>query len=304
MNAHIGELAAIGTSVFWTATAISFEYAARRVGSLALNILRLAVALILFSLLGLVLRGELIPIGASASLWFWLSLSGLVGFVFGDLFLFQAYIDIGARMTQVVFAASPLMTALIGFALLGERIAPSGILGMFIVIGGIALVIMDKKKGPIEAAPSSSIPTARRLRGVLFALLGALGQAGGLVLSKIGAPSSDPFVATQIRVIAGLIGFSVVALLWRKTKEPIAALKDGKAMGALSIGAFFGPFLGVSLGLFAVQRAASGSAATLMGLTPIMILLTAVFIKKERISPMEAIGALAAVAGSTLLFLA
>ncbi|GAB1484840.1 DMT family transporter [Treponema sp.] len=304
MNAHIGELAAIGTSIFWTVTAISFEYAARRIGSLALNILRLAVALILFSLLGLILRGQIIPIGAPASLWFWLSLSGLVGFVFGDLFLFQAYIDIGARMTQVVFAASPLMTALIGFALLEERIAPSGILGMFIVIGGIALVIMDKKKGPIEAAPASSVPTARRLRGVLFALLGALGQAGGLVLSKIGAPSSDPFVATQIRVIAGLTGFTVVALLWRKGREPIVALKDRKAMGALSIGAFFGPFLGVSLGLFAVQRAASGSAATLMGLTPIIILLPAVFIKKERISLKEAIGALAAVVGSTLLFLA
>jgi drug/metabolite transporter (DMT)-like permease len=304
MNEHIGEIAALATSVFWTFTALAFEHAARRVGSLALNILRLAVALCIFAVLGLVVRGEAVPLGAGGSAWFWLTLSGLVGFVFGDIFLFQAYIDIGARTTQLIFASAPLLTAVIGFFALGERVAPLGGLGMAMVVAGIALVILDKGSG-WEASPGAEprIPAARRLRGALWAFLGAVGQAGGLILSKIGAPASDPFAATQIRVIAGLAGFLVLALLWRRLGEPVKALKDRSAMGSLAIGSFFGPFLGVSLGLFAVQRAASGVAATLMGLTPILILVPAVLIKKERVTFKEALGAVVAVAGSAFLFL-
>jgi len=304
MDANLGYLAALSTSFFFTFTAICFEFSAKRIGSLALNILRLLIALIIFSGLGLALRGEAFPMGVDSSAWFWLTLSGLVGFVFGDLFLFQAYVDIGARLTQVIFSSAPLIAALIGFIALGERIAPAGLAGMLLVVAGIALVILDKGASPAEKAPASVVPAARRLRGAVFALLGALGQAGGFVLSKIGAPSSDPFVATQIRVIAGFAGFLVVAALWGRLKEPIAAFKDGKAIGAISVGSFFGPFLGVSLGLFAVQRSSAGVAATLMGLPPILILIPAVFINKEKVRLREALGAAVAVAGSAILFLA
>jgi drug/metabolite transporter (DMT)-like permease len=303
MISHIGEIAALGTSFCWTITALAFEYSAKRIGSMALNILRLVVALLMFALIGLILKGELLPFSAGGSVWFWLSLSGLVGFVFGDIFLFQAYIDIGARTTQVLFASSPLFTAFLGFLFLGERLAPLGMLGMFIVVGGIILVIWRKSSPEEQGRPDAQPVGARRVRGAIFAILGALGQSGGLILSKIGAPSYDPIGATQIRVVAGLLGFLVLGGAMKKLSEPIAALRDRKALSALTLGAFFGPFLGVTLGLFAVQRTGSGSAATLMGLTPILILIPAFFIKRERITAREGLGALAAVLGSTLLFL-
>ncbi len=300
METRIGEIAALLTAVSWTFTALAFAFAARRIGSLALNILRLVVALLLFTVLGLALRGEPFPVTAPSSVWFWLSLSGLVGFVFGDLFLFQAYIDLGARLTQVVFASAPLMTAIISRLALGETIGPLGILGMIVVVCGIAMVIA-KKPQSLESTNEPVHP--HRARGVAFALLAALGQAGGLVLSKIGAPSFDPFAATQIRVMAGLAGFLVVAAVWGRFREPWRALKDRKALAHLSVGAFFGPFLGVSMGLFAVQRTGVGAAATLMGLTPILILVPAYFINKEKIRLMEFLGAIVAVSGTALLFL-
>lgn len=300
MELRIGEIAALAVSVFWTATAVSFEYAANRIGSLALNVLRLAVALLLFVAVGLAFRGEALPFSAGPSVWLWLSLSGLVGFVFGDIFLFQAYIDIGARTTQVLFASAPLMTAAIGFFALGERVGLWGALGMTAVVVGIAVVILsvDADRAPV---PGNG---ARRLRGIACALLGALGQAGGFILSKIGAPAYDPFGATQIRVIAGLAGFLVMAALLRRFAEPWKALGDRKALASLTLGSIFGPFLGVSLGLFAAQRADAGIAATLMGLTPILILIPAFIWKKERISAREILGALVAVGGSALLFVA
>lgn len=306
MQTSIGQIAALGTSVCWTVTALSFEYAAKKIGSLALNILRLAVAFSIFALVGLVLHGQLIPLNAPKSVWFWLTLSGLVGFVFGDIFLFQSYIDIGARTAQVIFVSSPLMTAILGFFVLGERIAPRGIIGMVLVIAAIITVILYKNSIAKAEGAGTAVPTIHRthkIRGAIFAFLGALGQSGGLILSKIGAPSYDPLGATQIRVIAGFLGFIIMGALWKRLREPIAALSNRNALAALSLGAFFGPFLGVSLGLFAVQRTSSGIAATLMGLTPILILAPSVFIYKEKLTLVEGLGAIVAVLGAALIFM-
>ncbi len=302
MDARIGEFAALATSVFFTVTALCFETAAKRIGSLSLNILRLAAALLFFSAIGLATRGEAFPCGAPPSVWLWLSASGLVGFVFGDLFLFQAYIDIGARLTQVVYTSAPLMTALIGFFALGERVSAVGLLGMALVVLGIILVVLEKGE-PASEPSRDALPAARRMRGALFAVLAALGQAGGFVLAKIGAPDSDPFAATQIRALAGLAGFVAVAALSRRVGDVVSAARDRKALGFLSVGALFGPFLGVSLGLFAAQRANAGIAATLMGLPPVLILVPAVFVNKERVRLREAFGAVLAVCGTALLFI-
>jgi len=300
---RLGEIAALGTSVCWTVTALAFEYAGKRIGTLALNILRLAVALLIFAIVGLIVRGNPIPLDAPPELWFWLSLSGLVGFVFGDIFLFQSYIDIGARKALVVFVSSPLITALLGFGLLGEKISPVGIAGMCIVIAAITWVVVSSKDGEGEMDAMSVTRKSRRTRGVVFAFFGALGQSGGLVLSKMAAPSYDAIAATQIRVIAGLVGFTIVALFLRRSRECLAAIQNIPALKILSIGAFFGPFLGVTLGMFAIQRTSSGIAATLMGLTPILILVPSVLIRKERITIREVLGSALAVFGSALIFL-
>jgi drug/metabolite transporter (DMT)-like permease len=309
MSFPAGEVAALSVSVFWTFTALAFEYGAKRIGSLALNVLRLVIALAVFTVLGLALRGEALPLSAGPSVWFWLGLSGLVGFVFGDIFLFQAYADIGARLTQVLFSASPLITALLGFAVLGERLSWPALAGMVTVVGGIALVVSAPPPGSAAAQPAGGTSAdaapadkRHRLRGVVCALLGALGQSGGLILSKIGAPSYDPFAATQIRVVAGLAGFLVLAAVWGRWSEPWWALAHKRTVGVIAVGAFFGPFLGVSLALYAAQRSDAGVAATLMGLTPILILVPAVFLKREKVALREFFGAALAVAGSALLF--
>ena len=53
----------------------------------------------------------------------------------------------------------------------------------------------------------------RSYYGLLFALGGAIGQAGGLILSKKGMGDYDAFAATQIRIMAGVVGFFVVIAL-------------------------------------------------------------------------------------------
>jgi drug/metabolite transporter (DMT)-like permease len=294
---HLGELFALGTAVCWTFTALSFESAGKRVGSRAVNLIRLCLGLLVMVLFNWARRGQPLPLDATAHQWFWLSLSGLVGFSFGDLMLFEAFVRLGARTSMLIMAGVPLLTVLFGWFLLGETLTAMSFIGMVVTLLGIALVVLERPTG------GNLFSTSRPLAGLLFASGGALGQAAGLVLSKYGMGSYDAFAATQIRLISGLAGFSILFFFLRTWPQVFRALRNGKAMAGISTGAFFGPFLGVSFSLLAIQHTVTGVASTIMAITPVLIIAPAVVLFKEKVTAREIIGAFVAVAGVAILFL-
>lgn len=297
LQAHYGEIAAFATAICWTVTAVAFETAGRRVGSLSVNLIRLVIAFFLLSIFTFFTRGMFLPFDATATMWLWLILSGLIGFVLGDLFLFQAYVEVGSRISMLIMSMAPPITALLGFFILGERISLMNLLGMAVTIGGIALVILVKNTG------ESKVEVSKPLKGLIYAFIGALGQALGLILSKFGMGSYSPFAATQIRIIAGIIGFVIVVTLRQGWGSLMDSLKDQKAMAAISIGAAFGPFIGVSLSLLAIQHTTTGIASTIMSITPVLIIPAAIFMFKEKVTQKEILGAVITVIGVSLLFL-
>jgi drug/metabolite transporter (DMT)-like permease len=297
MESHIGELAALGTALFWTVTALAFEAAGKRVGSLSLNLIRLCLGFLFLTVFLTIFRGSALPLDATFHHWFWLSLSGVVGLTLGDYFLFRAFILIGSRVSMLIMASVPPLTALIGWLVMGETLTATNYLGMALVIGGISMVVLER------SPDHNHVQFSRPLSGILVALGGAVGQAVGLVLSKYGMQDYDAFAATQIRIIAGTAGFCViitVAGLWRRIGT---ALKDKKAVANMSLGAMFGPFLGVSFSLIAVQYTATGIAATIMAIVPVLIIAPAVILFKEKLTLKEVVGAFVAVAGVAVLFL-
>ena len=62
---HLGEVAALGTVMSWTATALFFEAAGHRIGSLVVNLVRLVIALAFFVPLSLILHGRPFPFDAT-----------------------------------------------------------------------------------------------------------------------------------------------------------------------------------------------------------------------------------------------
>jgi drug/metabolite transporter (DMT)-like permease len=242
-------------------------------------------------------RGLFLPLDASAHAWLWLALSGIAGFVAGDGFLFRAFVLVGARRSMLVYAAVPAITALMGWVIMGETLTRSSLFGMALTMTGIGLVVAQR--GAKENNPSQSRP----FLGFLFAFLGALGQAVGLVLSKYGMGSYDAFAATQIRAIAGIAGFSILFVPMRAWPRVWNAVRERQAMQRISLGAFFGPFLGVSLSLLAVQRTATGIAATIMSMVPVLVIPPAVLLFKEKVTPKEIVGAFIAVTGVAWMFL-
>jgi drug/metabolite transporter (DMT)-like permease len=294
---HTGELAALAVAVFWTITALSFEYASKRVGSLAVNMIRLVIAFFLLSILTLFLRGMLLPLDATPFEWFWLALSGLVGLVLGDYFLFKSYTVISSRISMLLMTLVPPMTALIGWLMLGEKMTPLHIFGMFLTVGGISLAIFTRPDN------SGKIRLSYPMKGIVFAIIGAIGQAVGLVLSKYGMGSYNAFAASHIRIIAGVLGYALIILMLGKGDLVRTALKDAKGMRIIGLGSFFGPFLGISFSLLAVKYTDTGIAATIMAIVPILIIPPSIVLFKQRFSWLEIFGAFISVAGVVLMFL-
>jgi len=310
----LGILAGLSTAVLWTATAVFFEAASRRLGSLAVNVLRLLLACLLFSGLSLFRAGTCFPRGLPGDAWVYLGLSGVVGFVIGDLLLFQAFMLIGARLAMLIYAGTPLLTSLAGFLFLGETMSPLDLVGMGTVVTGIALAVMAKPSAKLSTEPpegKSAHPLVTRTRGILYAIGGTVGQAAGLLLGKHGARGINAFTGTQIRALFGFAGFLLVVVITRQVR-PIASLfprlfRGGdtqtirRAFLVLALGTLFGPFLGVSLGLVAAQRLPTGTASTLMSLVPVLLIPVSALAFKEKAGIREIIGAILAVAGIALL---
>ncbi len=292
-----GELAALGTATCWTFSSLAFEAGARRIGSLSLNLARVLLAFAWLTLLALATRGMPLPTDATPAQWAWLGGSGVVGIVLGDLCTFRAYVEIGARRTMVLATSTPIFTAALAWIARGEAPTALELGGMAVIVGGVMLAVSDRAPTPGAIVPRASIT------GVMLGLGGALGQAGGLLLSRQGMAGYAAVPATQIRMVAGIAGFVIVLVAAGWMRRFAGAVRDGRAMAYTAFGALLGPCLGIALSLYAVSHAKAGIAASLMSLSPILII-PLVLARGERVGVAGVIGAALAVGGVVLLALA
>ena len=308
---YLGETISLMVAVSWTVTALFADKASHRLGSMTANILRLGLAVFFLAGLLCITIGHPYPVYANGAAWLWLVLSALVGYVFGDWCLFNCYLSIGARFGQLFMTLAPPMAAIAGWAILGETLTWKSWLAMAVTLSGIAISILGREEG-------RKIHLTLPLKGVLLGLGAGLGQGVGLVLSKVGlqhyadAIPADaprlmgvmlPFASTFIRAITGVAGFLLLAAFQKGLPRVATAVRDGKGMRYVLVMTLFGPVLGVSLSLMAVQYTSAGIASTLMALTPVLILIPYAFIYKQRIRPREVLGVMVSMLGVAMFFL-
>lgn len=288
-----GELAAIGSSLAWTVNSLSVERLGRGFSAWALNILTKSGGLIAVSLLALVVNGQLIPRADSAQ-WSLLLLSGFLGFSLGDGFLFAAFQQLGAKRTLLVFSANPIISAILGFFILGETLRVLPIIGILLAVLGIMSVIL------------SDIPAQRKQvnrQGLLFAFLATLGQAGGVLLSKAAMQNLDAIPAAQIRLVGGVIGMVFLLSLTRQWRHVPPVLRSPKGRQVVSINALLGILVGMVLSMQAIKLTQVAVASILTSLMPVMILPISAIFLKENVTLREIFGAVITVLGVSLLFL-
>lgn len=308
----LGALAAFGTAFCWSISAMFFENSSKKISALAVNFWKTVFAFFFLAIAGWIFHRMPLPTGAGAVTWIYLAVSSVLGFLISDYFLFNAYVMIGSRITVIFQSVTPIFTSLFAFIFLGETMKPVRLVGMAVVVCGILLVVLSRQKplkgekkvqGAADPAAAPAPPPNMR-KGYLFAFLSTVFQAAGLIFSKVGLRGYNSISGTQIRIIVAIIGFAMQALLTGQAKRVFRdAPANRPAFRSTSIGAIFGPFLGVVFSLFALQNTEAGTASTLMALTPVLIIPPSVFILKQKVRAQEIAGAAIAVTGAALFFL-
>lgn len=294
---YTGELAALGAAFCWSWTLIFFTAAGERVGAFQVNVIRLTFAVpMLFIAAMIIIGGTPMDWFAGGKPWL-LILSGVIGLALGDIALFKSLILIGPRKTTLIFSTVPIMTAIIAWFTIQEKLAPLTFAGIVVTVGGVAWVVAERTVSRFDG-------TRRKfILGLLYAGLGTLGQAVGLVLTKAGmAGEMNPLPATLLRMVGGLVTAYLMTLMVGRTREVLRAMRNRRAMALIAGGSTFGPFAGVWLSMVAVLYAETGVAATLMGMVPIMMIPVVRIVYKEKISPRALWGTLLAVIGVALIF--
>lgn len=294
----MGEIAALGTSILWSFTSLLFTVAGRRVGSVIVNRIRLVIAMVLISTTHLILYGDIIPNDTTPERVLWLGLSGVIGLVAGDASLFQAFVLIGPRLSMLMMALAPVLSTLLAWIFLGEHLDSVDLLAVLVTVAGIAWVTWESN------IRLSVLERKNYVAGIFFGIGGALGQAVGLITSKLGMEGGfPPLSATLLRMMAAMLVIWLITLLQGKVHTTLQALKDQKAIWAILGASIVGPYLGVWLSLIAIDQAQVGIASTLMALSPIFLIPLAKWVFKEQISFKIAFGTIVALIGVTMIFM-
>jgi len=213
------------------------------------------------------------------------------------LFLFKSYTIIGSWFAMLMMTLAPPLAAIFGWIILGETMDIKAFSGMALTMSGIAMALFSRDH------ENNKVTFRKPFIGILFAFFGALGQALGIVFSKYGMQDYNPFPSTQIRIITGIAGFLLIVSISGRWTAVFSALRNTRGMIAITTGSFFGPFLGVSFSLMAVQHTSAGIASTIMAMVPILIIPPSVFLFHHKITLREIIGTMLSVGGVALFFI-
>jgi len=295
---YLGELAALGTAVMWSLTAIFFSYSGRLIGSEVVNRSRLLFAFLFLSITHLILEGSFFPQQVEGFRWFWFAISSVLGLVLGDSFLFQAYVLIGPRLSMLLMSTVPIYSVIFGWLLFGETVSGMELAGILLAMAGVGYVVTERQGG------RTVVEHKQYKAGIFFGLLGALGQVANLVTARYGLVDNFPSIsATIIRILVAIVVMWGYALARGKVRATFSHWRNKQAFPAMVGGSFVGPFLGIWFSLIAITLSRLGIASTLMALPPVLLIPIEWMVYKKPVSGRGLVGTAVAFAGVALIFL-
>jgi drug/metabolite transporter (DMT)-like permease len=289
-----GEFAALGAACLWATSAVVYTHLGQKISPLVLNLSKGVIA-IAYIAITLILQGDFFPSNISRINLGLLLLSGMLGIGLGDTFYFKALNNLGARRTLLLEALAPPLAALIALIVLQETLILTAWIGIFLTIFGVAWVISER-------VPSTSSKVVNPLRGISFALLSALGQAGGAVLSRaaLATTTINPLWSTLLRIVGGV----AILLLWMPLKRQSGwwqPLHSKKLLSLIAVTALFSTYLGIWLQQTALKYTATGIAQALISTSPLFVLPIALWMG-EKVSIRAFLGVFVTLGGIALLF--
>lgn len=301
-------------TLLWSFCVIASRRSLEQLGEIPANFWRMIVAV---ACMGLVSHGTQADFQKEP--FFYLFLSGVIGFGFGDLGLYFALSRIGSRLTILMAQCAAVPVALvIEWACLGNLISLTESGAILVILIGIVMALLPDK----GALPQSSRKTF--IWGIAFGLVAAVGQGGGAVLSRIAYQTQDTLsrpenniegillgtAAGYQRLLGGLLVIGIAYLIGR-CYQPLRSQAKGERKNDslqskcrwIIIAALTGPVIGITFFQWSLMLTEAAIAQAIVALTPVVIMPLAFFFEGERPKPRSILGGMIAVCGVILLAL-
>jgi len=292
----VGEACALMAALTWALALVLFKLSGERVSPLALNLFKSAVGFVLLAGT-LLLQGERFDTlrgfadGDIALLLF----SGLVGIALADTVFFHALNLIGVGLVSIMDCLYSPFVLLFSWWLLSEQLGWPHYLGMSLIVGAVLI-------------SSRHSPPAGRTRGQLGLgmFLGALSMAlmafGIVIVKPVLEQERVPLVwATTLRLAAGTLALSLVALTSARRRACWAVFRPSAAWKQALAGSIMGGYLSMILWVAGFKYTQASIAGVLNQTTVIFAIILAAVILKERLSRRKVIAVTLALCGVVIV---
>jgi len=230
-----------------------------------------------------------------------LSMSGIVGLALGDVALFTAFAIVGPRRTGILFAANAPIAAILSAVVFGERFSVPALIGSGLVMIGVTFAIAFGTR-PGQNHHWEEIK-GNLLVGIGFGLLGAAGQAVGVLLADPAFEADlDPWAGAAVRAIVGLAALVALRGFFEsRTRVPYPERIGWKLWGIIIVSGTIAMVIGKTLVLIALSNGEPGIVSVLVSTSPALQLPLIWLVTKERPAAGAWAGAALASAGTAMI---
>lgn len=277
MNSTLGAAAALLATSLWAISIVFLGEPVRRYGPIVVNFFKATFAAILYWLTVAVLGlfGSLPESGFRSADIGMLILSGIVGMAFGDCAFLEAMKRIGGKQATLLHATAPIFLLVYSWLTGRDALDLREAIGVFAVLFGVAFVVGHQKRAA-ETSHADFWP------GVVWGLIGALGQAAGILLSREAMTHASPLWAASVRLVGASVGLFVGMALARRAAPLIRGILSRDLWRITSAPAFFGTYIGILCMMYAIQNAKAAAAGALLATTPLFVVPASTIIRRER----------------------
>lgn len=291
--AHPAVYAALGAAFAWAAASIAIAKLLEKgkVTAAAANLFKNGLAASTFFVGALVFGGHW-PIGTA---WWWLFLSGFLGFAVADTLYFAAFSRCGVQVAATIMLVNVPVATFLANRIGGDAIHAKVLKFGGVVLVGVVLVIADTYFRKREDAIELSKPSRTSyVLGILAAMCAACALGASIPIGRFGSDDVGIWPAGFVRLFAGALGALPMAALSgfaakttastevaRMIRPVFAAPGDGSAWGAKAMTGVAFAIAGLIPYHFALRELDSGLAALLFAATPLFTLPLGLFIRQR-----------------------
>jgi len=244
---------------FWFGLAAQiFTKYSRRVSAVWINAFKGTLAFVCFFITVMVAGG--FHAVALKSVFIFM-LSGCIGLGIGDIFLIQAFAQMGPGRTMVLYAFQPFMIGVISYFLFGQTIDGVRMASIFLFVCCVFIFSLESYRKSGRWGVNS----------ISLALLGIACDSAGIILTRIAFNGSGlrPVEGNFYRSIGAVISFLIILPLFKIDFFKTLKSFSKKATAEIFVGSFLGAYLSLMFYLAALKNGNLASI-TAMSITGVL----------------------------------